>query len=259
MLFLLWVTAPATAQFVPGGRALSLSQSMTARSDAEWALFGNPAMLRPRGISASFYGGRYYGLPELTDLAAGLSFGRGSHSWAVGLLRYGDDRFHDTRLRSGYAISLGVLSIGTAVQYRLMGFGGGYGSLGMISVDGGVSVRISEDLILGSRINPVYVHAVRGIAADTEQEMALGMSYRFAEVASFSLDAVKDLRYPISFRSGMEYRPLKVIVFRAGFSTEPEIFSGGIGLILGSIRINAGVQRHWLLGLSPGMDVGLDL
>lgn len=259
MFLLSTLQVSAEAQFMPGARALSLSQAMTARTDPHWAVFGNPAQLKSEGPSVSFYGGRYYGLPELTDLAAALSYGSGSHSAALGILRYGDDRLNDSRIRVGYSYSQGMISGGVAVQYRLMGFGGGYESLGLLTMDAGLSVLISEDLTLGSRMNPVWYRSVNGMDAEPEQELALGLSYRFIEKASLSLDLVKDLRYPLSLRSGVEYRPLRQVILRAGVSTEPESFSGGIGLELGFVQINMGVQRHWLLGISPGIDLGMRL
>ncbi|MFN1835312.1 hypothetical protein AB2B38_008620 [Balneola sp. MJW-20] len=255
----LFISMGSHAQFIPGARPLALGSAVTALPGEDWALFGNPALMIAEKVEVNFYGGRYYGLEELTDIAFRVSAPILKGTVSGGFHRYGNELFNEMNFRGGYSRMFDKFSVGLAMNYRRMGFGGSYDDLHRISLDTGISAELTGGLTIGGRINPVWSQVLNGAHLDADQEIAAGLSYAFQQRHYISIDAVKDIRFPLSFRAGIEVELVPVLQLRAGMTTEPETFSGGIGLELSNIKAGIAVQRHWLLGLSPGMDLSIRL
>jgi hypothetical protein len=70
-------------------------------------------------------------------------------------------------------------------------------------------------------------------------------------------EIVKDVMFPVSFRTGVEFEVLNSLFARAGFTTNPETYSFGFGYLADQWNINFGLQQHNPLGLSPALDLGI--
>jgi hypothetical protein len=54
---------------------------------------------------------------------------------------------------------------------------------------------------------------------------------------------------------GLEYKIIKQLQLRAGFSTNPAKNTFGLGYALNNIQLDVAVKRHQLLGYSPQFSV----
>ena len=102
IIFITGINKSVQAQAVIGARELALGQATSALQSTDWSMFGNPAMMSEDERSVSFFGVRYFGLSEITDMAFA-----GSYPTPIGILgaaahRYGDELFNENRLRLGY-------------------------------------------------------------------------------------------------------------------------------------------------------------
>ncbi|MCS4189734.1 hypothetical protein GGP51_001201 [Salinibacter ruber] len=61
----------------------------------------------------------------------------------------------------------------------------------------------------------------------------------------------KDRAFPAALRGGLEVRPLSLIALRAGVTTAPTRFTGGIGLHLGWLQAHVAAEQHAELGWTP--------
>lgn len=246
----------ARAQVI-GARELSMGQAVTALQKTSWAVFGNPAMMPKGKASVSFFGVRYYGFAEITDMAVSLQYPTTYGVWAGGVHRYGFDLFSESRLRLGYKNSFKGFHFGAVFNYSHVAQGGGNGSAGAIGVDLGIAAAITPELWIGAKavnINrPTY-----GSLNDEElpRNLSIGFSYRLSDIALLSSDVIKDVRFPISYRAGIEVRVIGGLVGRAGITTSPNTFSAGFGYNGTFWSANVGVQRHEnvVLGYSPAID-----
>src|SRR5699024_8943091 len=73
-LYLLAPPKTVEAQVVLGARELAMGQATTALPGSAWSIFANPAMITEDRPTASFFAIRYYGLSEISDIAASVSY-----------------------------------------------------------------------------------------------------------------------------------------------------------------------------------------
>jgi len=240
-----------------GARSLGTGQTGAALPGNQWAVFSNVALLVTDERWVSFYGFRYVGISEITDLAASVTVPTKLGSFGAGFHRYGFDLFNRTNIRLGYKKRFSRFHTGLAVSYSAVQQGGGYGSAGALGIDLGIAAQIIETLWMGVRATnvnqPVYGNSDEYLPRD----LAIGLAYLPSGRMLLSIDAVKDVRFPISLRAGAELELIKGFEARAGITTQPETYSGGFGFTSDRWEINIGVQQHIPLGLSPAVDLGI--
>ncbi len=262
ILMIAVLSPTAFSQAVMGARELSMGQAVTALPESDWSLFSNPAMISGTRPGISFFGVRYYGLDEITDLAVAAVVPTTVGSIGFGAHRFGDDLFSESRLRVGYKNSYQGFHFGLVVNYSHLAIGGGYGSVGALGVDAGVATMILDGLWLGAKatnLNQPAYGDYGNFREELSRDLSIGMSYRLKDILVFSAEAVKDIRFPISYRAGVDARLLGGFRGRVGVTTEPVTFAGGFGLLGNSWTVNVGVQQHEnpILGLSPAIDFRL--
>ena len=252
----------AYAQATLGARSIALGQATTALPNSEWSVFENVAMTEEQQARVSFFGIQYYGLSELTDIAAVATYPTGLGVIGAGAHRFGYDLFNETRIRLTYKNSYDNFHYGAAINYNHVAIAEGYGSVGALGVDLGISALITENLWIGAKatnINQPAYGSINDIDEDLPRNLSIGFSYRLSGVALFTTDVVKDVNFPISYRGGIEVDVIDNLKARAGITTAPQTFSGGFGYNTKQWGVNIVVQRHEVkaLGYSPGIDFNI--
>ena len=247
----------SSAQAVLGARELAIGQAITALPESSWSVFGNPAMLSEQKPSVSFFGVRYFGLAEITDIAASVTYPTHFGVLAGGVHRYGYDLFNESRLRVGYKNSTLGFHYGAVMNYSHVVQGGGYGSAGALGVDVGIAAPIVPELWIAAKATNIN-YPTYGSRNDEElpRDLSIGLSYQLSDRALFSAEGYKDVRFPLAFRGGMEVHIIGGLMGRAGMTTQPQTFSGGFGYDGTFWSANVAVQRHEnsILGYSPAVD-----
>lgn len=245
-----------------GARPLALGQATTALPNNGWTVFENPAMLNDEQKSVSFFAIRYYGLSELTDVGAVIVYPTKIGVFAAGAHHFGNI-FSKTRIRVAYKNSWNDFHYGASVNYDNISQGGSYGSVNAMGINIGIAAEITDDLWIAAKAtninHPKYGTTVNDIDEDLPRNLSVGFSYRLSNVALFTADVVKDVNFPISFRSGIEVKIIDHLKARAGITTEPVTFAGGFGYNAEHWGVNLLVQRHEnpVLGFSPGVDFNI--
>ena len=243
------------AQFTMGADGLALGQATTALQDNNWGIFSNPATINSDKKSASFFSLRNYGFTELTDIAAAGSIPVSYGVAAFGFHRYGGDLFNETRIRLGYANSWNDLKVGAVLNYNHISQASPYGSGGALGLDIGIAARLTEGLWLGAKTTNINQPGY-DFAANEEslsRELSLGLSYDLDQNALFLFDIVKDVRFPVAYRGGLEVKMVENLKGRVGVTTEPNTYSFGVGYESSLWEANLVFQRHETLGFSPGI------
>lgn len=261
-IILAFISADARGQAVLGARPVSLGQAVTALPGNVWSVFENPAMIRGKKHTVSFFGARYYGLADLSDVAAVITYPTSLGVIGGGVHRFGNELFSESRIRLTYKNSYQHFHYGVAFNYSHVAQGGNYGSFGAFSVDVGIAARIMDQLWIGAKatnINQARYGKVNEIVEEVPQNLSIGLSYRLSGVALFTTDVIKDVSFPISYRAGIEIDIINHLKARAGITTSPQTFSAGFGYNTHRWGINITVQRHEdvALGYSPGLDFNI--
>lgn len=257
IILLIGIQEACLAQLTMGADGLALGQATTALQNNNWAIFSNPATIDEESKSLSFFSVRNYGFQELTDIASAGSFPTRFGITTFGFHRYGGDLFNETSVRLGYSNSWEDFRFGAVLNYNHISQASPYGSGGALGIDLGVSSKLTEGLWLGARASnlnqPSYDFETE--EESLSRELALGLSYDLDENALFLFDVVKDVRFPVSYRGGIEVKVIEKLKGRVGVSTEPNTYSFGIGYGLELWEANIAFQRHETLGFSPGIDL----
>ncbi len=255
VIILILLNNSVIAQGSFGARAFSLGGSTAALTQSGgWSLFHNPALLKTDLPGVSFYTMRFAGLEEITDMAAVALFRTRVGTAAAGAHRYGFELFQRTRLSTGLSRSAGRIYYGVNISLHHIAQGGGYGSASAVGVDAGVAAEIIPQLLLGSRITNVNRPTYGRGEEELPMEMAVGLLYNASNEFNLTADLVKDVRFPVSFRSGAELNLSDTLLARAGISARPNIWSAGLGYLAESYSFNLAIQRHEFLGISPAVD-----
>ncbi|MFH5831615.1 hypothetical protein [Halalkalibaculum sp. DA384] len=249
----------AKAQNVLGARSIGMGQAVTALANSGWGLFSNPAVLSARQSTVSFFGIRYYGLSEITDMAAVGTFPAKWGVIGVGAHRYGFELFSESRIRIAYKHSFQGFHYGAVLNYNHIAQGGGYGSAGAVGLDLGIAAPLFDGAWIGARATNINHPRYGNTEEPLPRELAIGLSYRLSGIALFTSDVVKDVRFPLAYRGGVEVKIFERFAGRVGVTTLPATFAAGFGYSFGIWEINVVAQHHAELGISPGLDLSLNL
>ena len=251
------ISIDSQSQTTIGARSISLGQSGIALTDDVWAIFSNPALLTTSHTHISFYGFRYVGIAEITDMAASAGLPTRAGTLAAGFHRYGFNLFNRTQLRLGYKYRLERFHAGASLNYSHVQFGGGYRSAGAAGLNIGLAAQLSNNLWLGARATNINQPAYGDSDEYLPRDLSVGLSFLPSDGITLLLDAVKDVRFPASIRAGAEIMLVDGLYGRAGITTQPQTYSGGFGYTGNRWQFNIGVQQHVPLGLSPAMDMSI--
>ncbi len=256
-LLLSFFASNANAQSIMGARSMAMGQTGVATPGDSWTIFSNVALMETEQNQVSFYGFRFLGISEITDMAASLTYHTKLGTFGAGIHRFGFNLFNENRMRIAFRNSLNNFHYGAAINYSHVVQGGNYGSAGAFGIDLGLGAQIVDDLWVGARATNLNQPAYGSTDEELPREMAVGFSYKLASRALFTTELVKDVRFPMSYRAGLEFEIIEFLFARAGATTEPETYSFGFGYSADRWNINFAMQQHIPLGLSPALDLGI--
>ncbi|NLI24263.1 MAG: hypothetical protein GX419_06130 [Bacteroidales bacterium] len=112
------------------------------------------------------------------------------------------------------------------------------------------------DLLVGVHLfNPLHADYPDTRNQRLPVSFAFGAGYRFAKKFLLAAEAEKDLLYPIAFRIGIEYEPVKNVFLRYGYNSVNG-YAAGFGLRISHFVIDAAFTRHLQLGYTPSLSLG---
>lgn len=250
------------SQVTLGAREISLGQATSALPNSTWAVFANPSMASESEKKVSFFGIRYYGLTELTDVAVAATYPTKFGVLGAGVYRFGDDLYNENQLRVSYKNSYQGFHYGAVINYNHVVQGDGHGSFGALGIDVGLAAEIIENLWIGAKaanVNQPKYGEFNNIAEEPVRDLSIGFSYLVSDLFLFTSDVYKDVRFPVSYRGGAEIKIIENLKARVGVTTEPLTFSAGFGYNTDLWGVNIVAQQHEnpVLGISPGLDLNI--
>jgi hypothetical protein len=252
--------AQSTYDLYGNARADGLANGTTARPAAV-GVQANPAARA--GLAAPtvlFYARQNYGLAALRYGAAHVAVPVGWGTLSTGLSTFGFEDYREVHASAGYARAL---QFGTARAVR----GGatlryyhtsiaGYGRASALGLHLGLGVTLLRSLHLGA--HATNVNGTRLVEGEPiPRTLAVGLYYEAASTVHVMVDLFKDVRFPATVRGGLEVRPVDALFLRAGVTTTPARFTGGVGVRLGPVDAHVAAEQHRDLGWSPSVTLRL--
>lgn len=245
------------AQLLLGARGTSMGQAMTALHNDTWNVFANPALLPEDGRSVSFYGIRYFGFAELTDMAIAAHYAHDWGTFGLGVHSYGDDLYRENRFRLAYRRGYEGMYAGVVINYTHFSIEN-HGSAGALVIDAGIAFNVVENLWFGARATNLTRSSIGQNPQELPRELAIGVAYTMSDRGTLSSDIVKDARFPLSYRGGIEVRVFDQLYARGGVTTEPLTYSAGLGFKQNRWGVNIVAQQHYVMGWNPGFDFNIN-
>lgn len=256
-IYLILAVSPAFSQLVMGGRSEGLSEATAALPSDKWALFANPSNLPNRDM-VSFFTMRHFGFTELTDYAFQISYAANDFRVGLGGHSYGYKYFRQSDFRFGICKMLMHVRFGAVVNYINYTIPEPYGSAGTIGVNVGLEAQLIKGLWMGAWMANINRPVIGKSKEQLPQVFTVGLGYQITSKALYLIECFKDIDFPVSIRSGLEFKPIKILNLRAGVETYPESFSLGIGINRERIGFDFAAVHHMVLGWSPALDLNLN-
>lgn len=262
LVCLLLAPVASWAQSMEGGaRSAALGGASTALLEDVWG-FSNPAIWGTRsGPALSFYATESFGLSELRLAAIHAVQPFSFATLAGGARSFGFEDFRETHLNLGVArgVSLGTARtfyVGINLRYYNVSITN-YGTASTVGLSVGWLTQIVSDLYLGFHALNINQPVWQDDDA-VERALSLGLGYTPSEQALVVFDVIKDVRFPLAVRGGVEFAPVPNLFLRTGVTTEPTRYTAGVGIQLGRIVADVAAENHQDLGWSPGVSLGLE-
>ena len=240
------------AQYNPGAKQISMSNSDVALSNDVFSLFNNPAGLsqmnwRELGI---YYSPSPFGFSELANgfFAYHEPFDFGSIG--LGAMTYGFELYRENKIAIGFSYNyLDKFFAGAAVNLHTVSIKN-YGSDNTFYLNIGGLYYLTQNFRLGFSVQNLNRASFGNEKDNIPMVFNTGFSYEVMEELTFNLAVEKDIRYNYSLRGGIEYNLLEYISLRSGFSNEPSRYSAGIGINYSYFSLDYAFFTHMDLGLT---------
>jgi hypothetical protein len=220
-----------------------------------WSSFHNPANLAEyNSFSLGFNYENRFNINELGTRSAGLIIPAGKTS--IGALYshfgYADFKRDMTALACGMRIS-DIISAGIQIDYFSEKASGEYNKNQSVTCGAGILLNPSGNIKIGLHIfNPVP-GAIRNTYLPTTLRIGVGTNLNKLLFAGVETEMSKGSK--LIMRTGFEYEPAMKLLLRAGFSTDNNSFSFGLGFLAKLVQIDLGFVTHEKLGVTTSVSL----
>jgi hypothetical protein len=191
-----------------------------------------------------------FGISELNEGGAGCALNTKIGGFGTAASVFGCPLYKEYTGRLSWGNSLGsMIDIGLSFSWYHLSIQN-YGSSGTAGLDAGVIVHCTPSVHGGFVITNVTRACIGPSREPIPQTLAVGAVVDLMPQVSVSIEAFKDIQFPVSIRYGFEYTPMNVLSFSLGTSTEPSVVAGGIGFSFSYFHFDYAIQYHQPLGIS---------
>ena len=237
-----------------GSRSHALGNASVAIDDI-WAYHHNPANLvsvKKLGLGLS-YENRFL-LKELQSQGFVVALPLKAGVISFGLQSFGFKNFRTNRLGLGYSMKLAeFLSCGVQLNYHQVRLTDAYGRKDALTAELGLKANITDNWKVAFSVFNLTRTKISEFGEDRLTTlMRLGTQYTFSEKVMLVAELEKNIEFPVRFKTGIEYSPIRKLFLRGGFATQPIELSAGLGYrFKEQFQLDLGSAYHQILGWSP--------
>lgn len=250
--FTMWFTMGAiflscgqSASTMIGARIAGLGYAGTAVTD-EFALFNNPGSLSYNKSSTFFSFEVRPSLEGANRMAAGIQFRLFNGIAAAGVFRFGDNLYNEQLLCAAFSHKLGLASLGARINYHQFSVEG-FGTRQALTLDFGGLAEITPQISVGARISNV-TQSSESYLGILPVVLAAGICFRPQDHFLFTTEIEKDIRFPATWKAGIEYVIHEKMFFRTGFNLNPQVIYAGSGIRLRHLKFDYSITFNSNLG-----------
>jgi len=243
-----------------GAYPLSLGGAFAAAKGHAECIYINPAGVSgTNGFAANLSYARLFGLADLGYGSAAAIIPLGSFGVAAAVYSFGNEKYRENIFYlCGSAALFKNVSLGVNCRYGSVNITG-YGQAGTFILDAGVLTALSESVSWGFVAKNVDYAKIGQAGEELPQILQTGLSANPVSSVTLLMDLYKDARFPLEFRSGIDYRLFPQFNLRVGFSSQPSHIGAGFGINLPVFCLDYAFNTHSELGASHQFSIGLCL
>lgn len=241
---------------IAGARGLAMGHTGMVFTDIH-SLFSNPAGLaRIDRFSAVATAEQRFLVQEMRQISAAAGLPVAGGAFGMRVQYYGFDLYNEQQIGLTYARRL---SEGFQIGAQFIYFGNripSYGNRHLVTFQFGLQAQLLPQLQIGASVyNPLRLErSEEGELLPTL--FGIGIGYTPAPQLLLTLEAEKDIDFPVRVKGGAEYRIADPLLLRLGAATNPSLFTFGFGLRLkNGIGIDLASSWHQYLGFTPGISL----
>ncbi|MEP7145588.1 MAG: hypothetical protein ABI792_01125 [bacterium] len=235
-----------------GARAIGLNGAFTSLSDNSLAVFYNPSglgQIKYREVSA-FYSPSAFGVSQISTAALTFAEPLKIGTIGLGLKTFGFELYRETNI---------ILSYGNNFNDRIFyGFNvnfynlkiQNYNSASSFGADAGAMAYLTGFLKWGFFAKNITGSKIGVSNQKLAQVYRTGITVMPRKDVNLAFEIEKDVKYPLSFRGGIEFFVNEQIDLRAGVGTQPASFSGGISIRYKFLQLDYAISNIQNLGIT---------
>lgn len=233
-----------------GARAHGLANASTCLSDP-WSFSTNVAGIAKTKLPTA--GFSYHVIPSFMSfnrMAAVFAMPTKGGVAAASAFRFGDDLYNEQMLSGGFANTFGLASLGLKmnyIQYRAQGLQARHA----FTVSFGGIASLTETLSFGASIININQPVIDDLTGERIPTLLMaGLAFTPSAKLFVTTEIEKDMEYPATWKSGLEYVVLKKVAFRTGFNLHPQAGFFGLGFKSRKFDLDYSMQLSDPYGLS---------
>lgn len=239
----------AFENLVTGANCVGMGSVETVGTLGPECLFSNPSRMGET-FSLFFSTARPFELSPLAYHTTGLTLPFKPITMGIGLLTFGDEKYHENTFIIGGARRVTQKWIAGLSMKILHLHIERYGTWTGIAIDGGISFAPLDHWTLGIAVNHLTSSKLSPTSVSIGSNTRIGIQFEPEKGFWFAFELDKNVRYPLELRGGMEWQAMKNFVLRFGMTQNPSSISGGIGYTFDKIRLDYACHFHPQLGIS---------
>jgi len=197
----------------------------------------------------------YFGIKELSTHTAVFALPVNGGVFGLNIAYTGFELYNETKIGLAFGKRLSKsFNVGIQIDYLGMYADESTNNSNKFTFEIGAQKRLMQKLTLGAHIfNPI------GVKLNEDENIPsifkLGLRYDANDKVAIFTEGELESEQNAKLKLGLEYKIIKQLQLRTGFSTNPAKNSFGIGYTLNKMQLDIAVNRHQLLGYSPQFSV----
>jgi len=196
-----------------------------------------------------------FGIKKLSTHTAVFALPVNGGVFGLNVSYTGFELYNESKIGLAFAKKLSDnFNIGIQVDYLGVYIDEGTNNHNNFTFEIGAQKKLMQKLTLGIQIfNPIVVKLNK--YENIPSIFKLGLRYDANDKVAVFTESELESEQNAKFKLGLEYKIVKQLQLRTGFSTNPAKNSFGIGYTLNKIQLDIAVNRHHLLGYSPQFSI----
>lgn len=225
------------------------------------ALWINPASLAKNSsiTSTFFYSPSGFQLQQLANSGIISSVPTKYGIAGIGISTFGFSLYRETVGALSYSLMVtDNVALGATLNFNHLSIER-YGTDLSVGADVGAILSPIKDVTVGIVLQNINRPRIGTSGEEIPLRYCTGIGYIFSDLAILNVDVIKDVRYPLEYKGGIDLLLHQHFILHGGISTEPERMFAGLSIPYLFFKIEYGYATHKELGATHSFGISFSL